>query len=139
MTHPLTYTGRHGGASLSSAPPQGIAVVAVPVAAFRHVPGCLRGALPASLRFPSPDHPASRQQVPGLRRPGTRVRPCALRSLQARVLAGVLLQGPLVLPLMPPEEGPALRCAARRNDLVPRPTSPLYLWHPEDAAAVLAL
>src|SRR5574340_265452 len=127
MTHPLFYTGRHGGASLSSAPAQAVATLAVPVGAFRRVPGCVRGTLPAPLWLPAPDHPGGGQQVPGLRRPRTRLRPRALRRLQARVPARVFVQGPLVLPLLPPEKGPALRCAPDRDDPLSRPASAFHL------------
>ena len=60
MTHPLCYTRRYGGASLSCTAAQGVATLAVPHAAFRRVPGGLRGALPVPLRLPASDHPGGR-------------------------------------------------------------------------------
>jgi len=43
-----------------------------------------------------------------------------------------LVQGPLVLPLPPPEEGPAFRRAPDRDDPLSRPAPPLHLRHPQD-------
>ena len=111
MAHPLFYAGGHGCASIPRPEAQGLAAVAVPAAGFRPVSGGLRGSIPVPVRLPATGHPGSREQVPGLRRPGARLRPHTLRSLPPRVSAGLLVQGSLVLPFLPPEESAALRGA----------------------------
>ena len=67
-------------------------------------------------------HPGGCQQVPRLRRPRTQFCPRALRQLGARVPAGLLPQRPLVPPLVPPEEGPAIWGAPDRDDPLSGPT-----------------
>ena len=70
---------------------------------------------------------------------GPRLRPHPVRSLQGGAPVGLLLQGPLVLPVLPPEEGPALRGAAGREHPLSGAAPAFRIRHPHDAPPVLPL
>ena len=107
--YPLFYTGRHGGASLSSAPSQRVTAVAVSLRAFLRLHPSLPGEIREEVRLSQAGGRGRGQQVPGLRRPHQGLCPYLLRRLQEVDASSILVQGPLVLSVMPREEGAALR------------------------------
>jgi len=79
----------------------------------------------------TPDHFGGRRQVHGLRGFGQRLRP---RALRPRVFATVFLQGSLVLPLLPREDGAALRRLTGRDRPCAAAGPAFHVHDPQDAA-----
>ncbi len=137
MTHPLFYTGRHGGASLSSAPAQRVTAVAVSLRSFLRLHSGLPGEIREEVRLPQAGRRGRGQQVPRLRGSHQGLRAHLLRKLQEIHAPAVLVQGPLVLPVMPREEGLALRRVHYRHNRLPGAAPPVRLQPAHHAAGLL--